>query len=273
MSKSIAICNQKGGTGKTTSAINISAYLALSGKKILLVDLDPQSNATSGVGIKSDEIEKNVYHVLLNEVPIEEVIIDSPIPNLQVCPASRELSGAQVELVGVMAREFRLKKAVERLKPSLDFIFFDCPPSLGLLTLNALCAADSVMIPLQCEYYALEGLSHLLNTIELVKKNLNSQLEVDGVLLTMADYRTNLTHEVIAETRSFFDQSESKMKVFDTVIPRNIRLSEAPSFGKPITLYDKNSLGAKKYEQLCQEYLGINIPNINGEKGLEAVTQ
>jgi len=266
MSRNIAICNQKGGTGKTTSAINIAAYLALSGRKTLLIDLDPQANATSGVGVNTEGIERNIYHVLLDQASIEETIIDSSIPNLHVCPSARELTGAQIELVGMMAREFRLTKAVEKVADQFEFIIFDCPPSLGLLTLNALCAAHSVIVPLQCEYYALEGLSHLVNTIQLVKDNLNPRLEVDGILLTMADYRTNLTHEVIAETRNFFVERENKLKVFDTVIPRNVRLSEAPSFGKPIVLYDKHSLGAKKYEQLCQEYLGIDIPEVDSDE-------
>lgn len=275
MSRNIAICNQKGGTGKTTSAINIAAYLALSGKKTLLVDLDPQANATSGIGVKAEDIKHNVYQVLLGQASIEDAIVASPISNLYVCPSARELTGAQIELVGMMAREFRLKKAIGKIAGTFDYVIFDCPPSLGLLTLNALCAAHSVIVPLQCEYYALEGLSHLLNTIKLIRDNLNPQLEVDGILLTMADYRTNLTHEVISETRNFFIEGENRLKVFDTVIPRNVRLSEAPSFGKPIVLYDKQSLGAKKYEQLCQEYLGIDTSGVetDEDKAVEPISQ
>lgn len=252
MSKVITICNQKGGTGKTTSAINVAAYLALAGKNVLLVDLDPQANATSGVGINQHKIEKSTYHVLLEELAISEILEKTIVSNLSLAPANLNLTGAEVELVSALGREYRLKKALTRIKDDFDFIFIDSPPSLGLLTINALCAADSVLIPVQCEYYALEGLTQLANTIDLVKNNLNPALSIEGVLLTMADYRTNLTKEVVQEVRNYF-----KEKVYNTVIPRNIRLTEAPSFGKPVALYDKESLGAQKYEELSREILGI----------------
>lgn len=253
MSKVITICNQKGGTGKTTSAINLAAYLALAEKKVLLVDLDPQANATSGVGINKHKIEKSTYHVLLEELAISEILQKTIVNNLSLAPANLNLTGAEVELVSALGREYRLKKALTKTKDDFDFVMIDSPPSLGLLTINALCAADSVLIPVQCEYYALEGLTQLANTIELVKNNLNPNLAIEGVLLTMADYRTNLTKEVVQEVRNYF-----KEKVYNTVIPRNIRLTEAPSFGKPVALYDKESLGAQKYEELSREVLGIS---------------
>ncbi|PIP19731.1 MAG: sporulation initiation inhibitor Soj [Candidatus Omnitrophica bacterium CG08_land_8_20_14_0_20_41_16] len=256
MGKIIAICNQKGGVGKTTSAINIAVFLAVAGKKVMLIDLDPQANATSGLGINKHSIQKSTYHVLLEEVDIKNVLEPTAIPNLILAPSNLDLTGAEVELVGSLGREYRLKKALEKVKTEFDFIIIDSPPSLGLLTINCLCAADSVIIPVQCEYYALEGLTQLNNTIRLVKDNINQNLTIEGVLLTMADYRTNLTKEVIEEARNHF-----KDKVYQTVIPRNIRLSEAPSFGKPIYLYDKNSLGAQKYEDLCQEILGLPLKN------------
>jgi len=254
MGKIITICNQKGGTGKTTSAINIAAFLALAGKKILLMDLDPQANATSGVGINKHNIQKSTYHVLLEELDIKEILQPTQVNNLLLAPSNLDLTGAEVELVGALGREYRLKRALQKEKENFDFIIIDSPPSLGLLTINGLCAADSVIIPVQCEYYALEGLTQLSNTIRLIKDNLNPNLAVEGVLLTMADYRTNLTKEVIQEARNYF-----KEKVYATVIPRNIRLTEAPSFGKPIALYDKDSLGSQKYEELCKEILGIPI--------------
>jgi chromosome partitioning protein len=255
MGKIIAFCNQKGGTGKTTSAINVAAYLALAQKKVLLIDLDPQANATSGLGINKHNIQKSTYHVLLEELEIKETFQPTAITNLLLSPSNLDLTGAEVELVGVLGREYRLKKALEKEKGNFDFMLIDSPPSLGLLTINALCAADSLLIPVQCEYYALEGLTQLVNTINLVKNNLNPNLAIEGVLLTMADFRTNLTKEVIQETREYF-----KEKVYHTVIPRNIRLTEAPSFGKPVVLYDKESLGAQKYEELSKEILGIPIP-------------
>lgn len=254
MGKIIAICNQKGGTGKTTTAINLAVYLAVLGKKVLLLDIDPQANATSGLGINKHNIQKSTYHILLEEIEIKETLHSTAISNLLLVPSSLDLTGAEVELVSALGREYRLKRALVKEKDNFDFIVVDSPPSLGLLTINALCAADSVLIPVQCEYYALEGLSQLNNTIKLVKDNLNVNLAIEGVLLTMADYRTNLTKEVIQEARDHFHE-----KVYNTVIPRNIKLTEAPSFGKPIFLYDKESLGAQKYEELAKELLDIPI--------------
>jgi len=253
MGKIIAICNQKGGTGKTTSAINLAAYIALLEKKVLIVDLDPQANTTSGLGINKHSVGKSTYHVLLEELEISEIIQKTAINNLCLAPSSLDLTGAEIELVSALGREYRLKRALQKEKENFDFIIIDSPPSLGLLTINSLCAADSVLIPVQCEYYALEGVSQLANTINLVKNNLNPGLAIEGVLLTMADFRTNLTKEVVAEVRNYF-----KEKVYKTVIPRSIRLSEAPSYGKPIVLYDEDSLGAQKYEELTREILGLS---------------
>ena len=260
MGKIITICNQKGGTGKTTSAINLAAYLALAGKKVLLVDLDPQANATSGSGLNKHSIKKSTYHVLLEELEIKEIFQPTAIPGLFLAPSNLDLTGAEVELVSALGREYRLKRALVKEKDNFDFIILDAPPSLGLLTINALCAADSVLVPVQCEYYALEGVSQLLNTIRLVKDNLNPGLDIEGVLLTMADFRTNLTKEVMQEVRNHF-----KDKVYKTVIPRNIRLTEAPSYGKPVALYDKDSLGAKKYEDLAREVMGLKVSNLAAE--------
>lgn len=254
MGKIIAICNQKGGTGKTTSAINLASYLALAEKKVLVIDLDPQANATSGLGINKHDIKKSTYHVLLEELDIKEILQQTTIQNLYLAPSNLDLTGAEVELVGVMGREYRLKRGLVKDKEDFDFILIDSPPSLGLLTINSLCAADSLLIPVQCEYYALEGVTQLINTVRLVKENLNPSLQIEGVLLTMADFRTNLTREVIREVRNYFNE-----KVYDAVIPRNIRLTEAPSFGKPIALYDKNSIGAQKYEDLSREILGLPL--------------
>lgn len=257
MGKIIAVCNQKGGTGKTTSAINITAYLALAGKKILLVDLDPQANATSGSGINKHNIKKSTYHIVLEELDLKAILQPTAINGFYLAPSNLDLTGAEVELVSALGREYRLKRALSLEKVNFDFIIIDSPPSLGLLTINALCAADSVLIPVQCEYYALEGITQLINTINLVKNNLNPNLEIEGVLLTMADFRTNLTKEIIQEVRNYF-----KEKVYNTVIPRSIRLTEAPGFGKPIPLYDKDSLGAKKYEELIREILGEKMSNL-----------
>ncbi|MDD4980445.1 MAG: ParA family protein [Candidatus Omnitrophica bacterium] len=254
MGKVISICNQKGGTGKTTSAINLATYFALAQKKVLLIDLDPQANATSGIGINKHDIKKSTYHVLLEELDIKEILQPTAVPNLVLAPSNLDLTGAEVELVGTLGREYRLKRALAKERENFDFIIIDSPPSLGLLTINALCASDSILIPVQCEYYALEGLTQLANTIKLVKENLNPGLDIEGVLLTMADFRTNLTKEVIQEARVYF-----KEKVYNTVIPRSIRLTEAPSFGKPIALYDKESIGAQKYEELTKEILGIPL--------------
>lgn len=252
MGKIIAICNQKGGVGKTTTSINLAACLAMAGKQVMLVDLDPQANATSGIGINKHDIQKSTYHILLEEAKLADILQKTAIDNLVLAPSNLDLTGAEVELVGALGREYRLKRALQIEKNNYDFMIIDSPPSLGLLTINGLCAADSVIIPVQCEYYALEGLTQLHNTIRLVKENLNPSLSVEGVLLTMADFRTNLTKEVIQEARNHF-----KDKVYNTVIPRNIRLTEAPSFGKPIALYDRDSLGAQKYEELSKEILGL----------------
>ncbi len=252
MAKVIALCNQKGGVGKTTTAINLATYLALSGKKILLIDIDPQGNATSGLGINKHDIKHSVYHILIDDADPRSIMIDTQVNNLSLFPSNLNLTGAEVELVSVLGREHKLKKALAGLLDDFDFILIDCPPSLGLLTINALSAANSVLIPIQCEYYALEGLGQLVNTVNLVKENINPSLEIEGVLLTMADYRTKLTTEVINEVKKFFSG-----KVYETVIPRNIRLAEAPGFGKPIALYDKASIAARKYEDFTNELLGI----------------
>lgn len=254
MGRVISICNQKGGVGKTTTAVNLSTFFALSGKKTLLIDMDPQGNATSGVGVNKGKIEKTIYHTLIEQSRIEDIVIDTQVNNLFMVPSNLNLTGAEVELVGMIGREFKLKNALEITKESYDFVIIDSPPSLGLLTINALTASNSALIPIQCEYYALEGLGQLTKTLDLVRKNLNPFLQIEGVLLTMADYRTKLTTEVIDEARNYF-----KEKVYETVIPRNIKLTEAPSFGKPIALYDMSSQGAQMYKRLANEMLGIKI--------------
>jgi chromosome partitioning protein len=251
MAKIISVCNQKGGTGKTTTAVNLASALAALGKKVLIVDLDPQGNATSGVGINKNEIKKSIYDVLLNRLIIEEIIVHTAYQNLHIAPCNINLTGCEIELVGALSRETRLKRALESIKPSYEFVFIDSPPSLGLLTLNALVASDSIIIPIQCEFYALEGVSQLLNTFNLIRDGLNPALNIEGVLLTMADFRTNLTGEVINEINSYF-----KEKVYKTIIPRNIKLGECPSFGKPINHYDNTSIGSKRYAELAKEFLG-----------------
>jgi chromosome partitioning protein len=250
MSKIIAIANQKGGVGKTTTAVNLSACVAEKGKRVLLVDLDPQGNSTSGLGTNKESLQHSIYDVLINRVPAAEAAIQTETPLLHLLPSQIELAGAEVELVGMMAREQVLKRALDKVRADFDYIFIDCPPSLGLLTLNALTAADTLLVPIQCEYYALEGLSQLMNTVKLVRMHLNPELEVEGVVLTMYDARTNLSSQVVTEVKKFF-----KNKVYDTIIPRSIRLGEAPSFGKPITAYDPKSIGAIAYIKLADELL------------------
>ena len=250
MTKVIAICNQKGGVGKTSTAVSLASCLALEGKKTLLIDLDPQGNSTSGLGVNKSEVQKSSYHALLESIPLSEILTRTCVDNLEIIPANQDLAATEVELVGELGREGRLRKAVSQLDPSFETVIIDCPPSFGLLTINALTAANTVLIPIQCEYYALEGLSQLVKTINLIKDNLNPSLEIEGILMTMADYRTKLTQEVIDEVRKHFGP-----KVYQTVIPRNIRLSEAPGFGKPIFLYDKDSEGARKYRDLTKEFI------------------
>ena len=249
MGKIIAIANQKGGVGKTTTAINLASSLAIAEKKVLLVDVDPQANATSGLGIHSQEL--STYELVLSDTDVEDVLTKTNVPYLSLIPSHIRLVGAEIELVEISNREYLLRKVLRQIKDNYDYIFIDCPPSLGLLTLNALTAADSVLIPIQCEYYALEGLSQLLNTIHLVQKNLNKQLSIEGVLLTMYDNRLNLCNQVAAEVREYF-----KDKVYKTVINRNVRLGEAPSFGKPIIMYDATSTGTQNYVSLAEEFLG-----------------
>lgn len=250
MPKVIAICNQKGGVGKTTTAINLGASLALQGFKTLLIDLDPQANATGGLGIEKTKLEQTIYQVLFGGLPLICAIRTTQVNNLSLVPSQVALSGAELELAGLEEKQRRLKEQTLSVRDSYDFILIDCPPSLGLLTINALTAADSVLIPLQCEYYALEGLSQLLETIRLIQENLNQDLSIEGVLLTMADFRTKLTHDVIEEIRRFFGS-----KAFEQVIPRSVRLSEAPSHGLPIALYDPNSTGAKLYHKVAQQVI------------------
>lgn len=249
MARVICIANQKGGVGKTTTSVNLSAALASRGRQVLLVDLDPQGNASSGLGLKKFEYQDaNVYHVLIGERTIGEVIRVTSIPSLNVVPANPDLVGAEIELVDTPRREFKLKEAIQQISSRYDYVLIDCPPSLGLLTLNALTSANTFIVPLQCEYYALEGLSQLLNTAGLVKKGINPDLRIEGIVLTMFDTRNNLSHQVVSEIQTHFGD-----KVFKAIIPRNVRLSEAPSHGQPIIEYDPRSIGAVKYLELAEE--------------------
>lgn len=250
MGKIICMANQKGGVGKTTTAVNLTASLAFSGCEVLLVDCDPQGNATGGLGLEKKNIGKSLYDLLINDASFDEVVRPTDVPHLSILPASIDLVGAEIELVQIVSRETVLSKVLAPVRSRFDYIFLDCPPSLGLLTVNALTAADAVLIPLQCEYYALEGLSQLVQTIRLIKQSLNPRLAVAGLVLTMFDARNNLSHQVVSEVHKHF-----QAKVFDTIIPRNVRLSEAPSHGKPVLLYDKYSKGTQSYLALAREFL------------------
>jgi len=250
LSKTIAITNQKGGVGKTTTSVNLGACLASLGKKVLLVDIDPQGNTTSGIGINKADVAYCIYDVLINDVHPNDATVATNIEGLNIIPATIQLAGAEIELVPTISRELRLKKSLSLVKKQYDYILIDCPPSLGILTINSLTASDSVIIPIQCEYYALEGLSQLLNTVRLVQKHLNTSLQIEGVLLTMFDARTNLGIQVIEEVKKYFQQ-----KVYQTIIPRNVRLSEAPSHGQSIITYDPRSKGAEVYLELAKEVI------------------
>ena len=252
MARVMAVANQKGGVGKTTTSVNLGACLAELGKRVLLVDIDPQGNTTSGVGINKADVRYCVYDVIINDVSSAEAVLPTHIANLHIIPATIQLAGAEIELVPTISREVRLRRAIASLRSNYDYILIDCPPSLGLLTINALTSADSVVIPIQCEYYALEGLSQLLSTIRLVQKHLNTSLEIEGVVLTMLDARTNLGIQVIEDVKKYFRE-----KVYHTIIPRSVRLSEAPSHGKPIIQYDPRSRGAEVYLDLAREVIGL----------------
>lgn len=250
MGKIIAVANQKGGVGKTTTSVNLSACIASLGKKVLLVDIDPQGNATSGVGIERSDVDYCIYDAIIDEVDVEKLIKQTKIDNLFLIPSTIQLAGAEIELVPTVSREIRLKKTLDSIKPIFDYIIIDCPPSLGLLTLNSLTAADSVLIPVQCEYYALEGLTQLINTIRLVQTHFNKKLKIEGVLMTMFDARTNLSIQVVDEVKKYFEE-----KIYHTIIPRNVRLSEAPSHGEPIILFDPKSRGSEGYVDLAKEVI------------------
>ncbi|NLP18186.1 MAG: ParA family protein [Firmicutes bacterium] len=250
MGKVMAVVNQKGGVGKTTTTVNLGACLALLGQRVLVIDIDPQGNATSGLGIDKESVEQCIYDVLIEDLDLERVILPTEIEDLFLVPSAIRLAGAEIELVPAISREMKLKRALEKVRAEYDFVLIDSPPSLGLLTINALTAADSVLVPIQCEYYALEGLSQLMNSIRLVQKHLNPDLKLEGVLLTMFDARTNLAIQVVEEVKGFF-----RDKVYCTIIPRNVRLSEAPSHGKPVILYDPKCRGAEVYQDLAEEVM------------------
>ena len=264
MSRIIAIANQKGGVGKTTTAVNLAAALAAEGQKVLVVDSDPQGNATSGLGFPKGTVEQGIYQALVDRVSLRELTQLTALPTLWLVPATTDLAAAEVELVNEQRREWRMKEALTPVRDAYDYVMIDCPPSLGLITINALVAADKVVIPMQCEYYALEGLSHLCSTIEQVRGVWNPSLEIEGILLTMVDGRTNLTQQVEGEVRNHFAK-----RVYDTVIPRNVRLSEAPSHGQPIILYDAASRGSQSYVQLAREFLKRQVPEKMPEKAPE----
>ena len=250
MGKIISIANQKGGVGKTTTAINLSACLAEKGQKVLAIDMDPQGNMTSGLGIDKDEVEKNIYDLMIGQAGVDEVLQKEAIENLDVIPTSIDLSAAEIELIGVDDKEFIIRNAVQPIKDDYDYIIIDCPPSLSMLTINAMTTADSVLVPIQCEYYALEGLSQLIHTVELVKERLNPVLEIEGVVFTMYDSRTNLSNEVVDNVKNNLHTT-----IYKTIIPRNVRLAEAPSHGLPINLYDSRSAGAESYRLLAKEVI------------------
>jgi len=250
VAKIIAVANQKGGVGKTTTAVNLSSCLAVQGKRVMVIDIDPQGNTTSGLGVDKSTIKNSIYDVIINDVPLKDTLIKTQIDNLYLSASNIQLAGAEVELVSIISRETRLKMAILNIVNEFDYIIIDCPPSLGLLTVNSLTASNTILVPIQCEYYALEGLSQLMNTVSIVKKHLNPSLEVEGVVLTMFDARTNLSIQVVEEVKKYFGN-----KVYRTIIPRNVRLSEAPSFGLPIILYDAKSKGAECYMELASEVI------------------